>query len=292
MTPDGSRDDASGLGRVFFVGAGPGAADLLTVRAIRTLARADVVLHDALMTDEVLDWAPGAELIPVGKRCDGASAEQGWIDRALVDAARRHAVVVRLKGGDPTVFGRLDEEIDALDAAGVRWEIVPGITAASAAAAQAGHSLTRRGVARRVDVVTPRVGRGEPGHGDGRDDGHDGARDGDWAAGLSPSGTAVLYMAGRIAGRCARTLLARGFPDGTPVVAVRAASWPDAATERTTLAALAAGGLAVDARPVVLLVGQAVGSRPAAEAERRRLAASAAGHAAVAVDAPMAVPVA
>lgn len=288
MTPDGSPGDASGLGPVFFVGAGPGAADLLTVRAIRVLARADVVLHDALMTDEVLDWAPGAELIPVGKRCDGASAEQGWIDRALVDAARRHSVVVRLKGGDPTVFGRLDEEIDALDAAGVRWEIVPGITAASAAAAQAGHSLTRRGVARRVDVVTPRVGRGEPGYGDG----HEGGHEGDWAAGLSPSGTVVLYMAGRIAGQCARTLLARGFPGGTPVVAVRAASWPGAATERTTLTALAAAGLPVDARPVVLLLGQALGSRPAAEVVRRRLAAVAVGQAPVAVDAPVPVPVA
>ncbi|MCA3180287.1 MAG: uroporphyrinogen-III C-methyltransferase [Burkholderiaceae bacterium] len=285
MTTYGSRGEASGLGRVFFVGAGPGAADLLTVRAIRVLGRADVVLHDALMTDEVLDWAPGAELIPVGKRCDGASAEQAWIDRALVDAARRHAVVVRLKGGDPTVFGRLDEEIDALDAAGVRWEIVPGITAASAAAAQAGHSLTRRGIARRVDIVTPRVGRGESGHGDGRDDG-------DWAEDLSPSGTVVLYMAGRIAGQCARTLLARGFPGGTPVVAVRAASWPGAATERTTLTALAAAGLPVDARPVVLLLGQALGSRPAAEVVRRRLAAVAVGQAPVAVDAPVPVPVA
>ncbi len=285
MTTYGSRGEASGLGRVFFVGAGPGAADLLTVRAIRVLGRADVVLHDALMTDEVLDWAPGAELIPVGKRCDGASAEQAWIDRALVDAARRHAVVVRLKGGDPTVFGRLDEEIDALDAAGVRWEIVPGITAASAAAAQAGHSLTRRGIARRVDIVTPRVGRGESGHGDDRDDG-------DWAEDLSPSGTVVLYMAGRIAGQCARTLLARGFPGGTPVVAVRAASWPGAATERTTLAALAAAGLPVDARPVVLLLGQALGSRPAAEVVRRRLAAVAVGQAPVAVDAPVPVPVA
>jgi uroporphyrin-III C-methyltransferase len=285
VTTYGSRGEASGLGRVFFVGAGPGAADLLTVRAIRVLGRADVVLHDALMTDEVLDWAPGAELIPVGKRCDGASAEQAWIDRALVDAARRHAVVVRLKGGDPTVFGRLDEEIDALDAAGVRWEIVPGITAASAAAAQAGHSLTRRGIARRVDIVTPRVGRGESGHGDGRDDG-------DWAEDLSPSGTVVLYMAGRIAGQCARTLLARGFPGGTPVVAVRAASWPGAATERTTLTALAAAGLPVDARPVVLLLGQALGSRPAAEVVRRRLAAVAVGQAPVAVDAPVPVPVA
>lgn len=253
-------------GRVYFVGAGPGAADLLTVRAIRVLARADVVLHDALMTGEVLEWAPGAELIPVGKRCDGASADQGWIDRALVDAARRHAVVVRLKGGDPTVFGRLDEEIDALDAAGVPWEIVPGITAASAAAAQAGHSLTRRGVARRVDVVTPRVGRDAPGHA--------GDPDGGWADGLSPSGTVVLYMAGHIAGRCARTLIAGGFPADTPAVAVRAASWPDAATERTSLAALAAGGLAVDARPVVLLVGRALAPRAGVAAPGRVRAAA------------------
>lgn len=253
-------------GKVFFVGAGPGAADLLTVRAIRVLARADVVLHDALLTDDVLEWAPAADLVPVGKRCDGASAEQAWIDRALVEAAHRHAVVVRLKGGDPTVFGRLDEEIDALDAAGIDWEIVPGITAASAAAAAAGHSLTRRGVARRLDVVTPRIGRGEPGH--------DGDADGGWADGLTPSGTVVLYMAGRVAGRCARTLIERGFPADTPTVAVRAASWPDQSTERATLGGLATAGLGVDARPVVLLIGRAVEDRRARVAARRRLAAA------------------
>ena len=270
-------------GRVWFVGAGPGAADLLTVRAIRVLARADVVLHDALLTDELLDWAPGARRIAVGKRCDGVSAEQAWIDRALVDAAHRHAVVVRLKGGDPTVFGRLDEEIDALEAAGIAWEIVPGITAASAAAATAGHSLTRRGVARQLYVVTPRVGRGERGQADPtghpggppdertdertdeRGAGKDtGKSDGAWADGLTPAGTVVLYMAGRIAGRCARTLLARGFPPELPVVAVRAASWPEQSTERSTLGAVAAGGLAVDDRPVVLLIGRAVEARRAA----------------------------
>lgn len=250
-------------GKVWFVGAGPGAADLLTVRAIRVLARADVVLHDALLTAEVLDWAPAADLIAVGKRCDGASAEQVWIDRALVDAARRHAVVVRLKGGDPTVFGRLDEEIDALEAAGIDWEIVPGITAAGAAAAAAGHSLTRRGVARRLDIVTPRVGRGEPGQGDDTGAG--------WADGLSPSGTVVLYMAGRVAGRCARTLCARGFPSDTPAVAVRAASWAGQSVERTTLGALAAGGLEVDDRPVVLLVGRAMADRRALAAARHRV---------------------
>jgi uroporphyrin-III C-methyltransferase len=250
-------------GKVWFVGAGPGAADLLSVRAIRVLARADVVLHDALLTDEVLDWAPAAHRVPVGKRCDHAGAEQAWIDRALIEAARRHAVVVRLKGGDPTVFGRLDEEIDALETAGVAWEIVPGITAASAAAAAAGHSLTRRGVARRLHLVTPRIGRGEPGH--------DGEADAGWADGLSPTGTVVLYMAGRVAGRCARTLLARGFAPETPALVVRAASWPGQSTERHTLATLAAGGLPVDERPAVLLVGRALEDRRARIAARARL---------------------
>jgi uroporphyrin-III C-methyltransferase len=236
-------DRAAGPGTVWFVGAGPGAADLLTVRAIRVLGRADAVLHDALMTAEVLEWAPAAVRIAVGKRCDRPSAEQALIGQALVDAARRHRVVVRLKGGDPSVFGRLDEEIDALDAAGIPWEIVPGISAASAAAAASGHSLTRRGVARTLHVVTPRLARDDPGTGDAA-----------WAAGLDAGGTVALYMAGRIADRCARTLLARGFAADTPVVAVRAASWPDESVERTSLAALAATGLAVDARPVVLMV--------------------------------------
>lgn len=250
-------------GKVWFVGAGPGAADLLTVRAIRVLARADVVLHDALMTDDVLDWAPAAQRIAVGKRCSTACASQAWIDDTLVEAARRHAVVVRLKGGDPTVFGRLDEEIDALDAHGIDWEIVPGVTAASAAAAAAGHSLTRRGVARRLDVLTPRIGRGEA---------SDPSRHA-WADGLGPQGTVVLYMAGRMAAECAQALLERGFASLTPVVAVRAASWPDQSVERTSLGAMAACGLSVDERPVVLLVGRALATR---EARRLRDAGTAA----------------
>jgi len=245
-------------GTVWFVGAGPGAADLLTVRAIRVLARADLVLHDALMTESLLEWAPAALRIPVGKRCDRVSAEQAWIGRALIDAARRHRVIVRLKGGDPGVFGRLDEEIDALDAAGIPWEIVPGISAAGAAAAAAGHSLTRRGVARRLEIVTPRLARDDPGRADAA-----------WADGLDAGGTVVMYMAGRIADRCARTLLGRGFPVDTPVVAVRAVSWPDESVERTTLGALAATGLAVDERPVVVLVGQALAPRAACALARR-----------------------
>jgi uroporphyrin-III C-methyltransferase len=256
---------ASGAGgKVWFVGAGPGAADLLTVRAIRVLATADVVLHDALVPDEVLEWAPSARLLPVGKRCDRASTAQTFIDRALVEAARRHRVVVRLKGGDPVVFGRLDEEIAALQAAGIEWEVVPGITAASAAAAAAGHSLTLRGEARSVAIVTPRSGDGEPGNDR-------------WADGLERGATVALYMAGRIAGRCAVALLRRGFAPDTPVVTVRSASLPGQSVERATLAELAGAAAAgTDPRPAVLLIGRALagagrtetGPQPAAVAPR------------------------
>ncbi len=238
----------SAPGKVWFVGAGPGAADLLTVRAIRVLAQADIVLHDALMTEALLEWAPAAKHVPVGKRCEGTAMPQANIDRALIDAARTHAVVVRLKGGDPGIFGRLDEEIDALDAAGIPWDIVPGVTSASAAAAAVGHSLTRRGVARAVQIVTPRIGRGEQGGGQ-------------WAQGLDPAATVVLYMAGRMAQACALTLLAHRFAAHTPVVVVHAVSWPQQSIERTDLTRLARDGLAVDERPVVLMVGEALRER-------------------------------
>lgn len=244
-------------GKVWFVGAGPGSADLLTVRAIRLLARADIVLHDALMSDEVLEWAPTARHLAVGKRSGGVLTEQRFIDRTLVESARQHAMVVRLKGGDPTVFARLDEEIEALDAAGIDWEIVPGITAASSAAAAAGHSLTRRGVSRSVQIVTPRRGRGE-------------AQASDWAEGLTPAATVVLYMAGQIAGECAAILISRGFAPETPVVCVHGASWPTQSIDRTTLAALAVAGLAVDERPVALLVGAVVAERERDLAQRAR----------------------
>jgi uroporphyrin-III C-methyltransferase len=244
-------------GKVWFVGAGPGSADLLTVRAVRILSSADIVLHDALMSDEVLEWAPIARHIAVGKRSGGVSTEQRFIDRTLVECARQHAVVVRLKGGDPTVFARLDEEIEALDAAGIDWEIVPGITAASSAAAAAGHSLTRRGVSRSVQIVTPRLGRGE-------------AQASDWAEGLTPAATVVLYMAGQIAGECAAILMSSGFASETPVVCVHGASWPTQSIDRTTLGALAVAGLAVDERPVALLVGAAVAARARDSAQGAR----------------------
>lgn len=246
------RYGASGVGaptgKVWFVGAGPGAADLLTVRAIRVLACADVVLHDALLSDEVLGWARSAQRVSVGKRCGRPSTPQDEIGRLLIAHAQAHAQVVRLKGGDPGVFGRLDEEIEALDAAGIPWEIVPGVTAASTAAAAAGHSLTRREVARHLTIATPRVAR-------------NGQMAAGWADGIDPKGTAVLYMAGGLAAQSAAALLDRGFALATPVVAVHAASWPDEQVSRTTLGALSRNGLSPDPRPVVLMVGQAVAVR-------------------------------
>ena len=148
-------------GTVYLVGAGPGAADLLTLRAANLLARADVVFHDALVHADVLALAPRALKIAVGKRCGRHSTAQRFIDKQLVDAAQRHAIVVRLKGGDPMLFGRAQEEIAALEAARVPYRIVPGITAATAAAAEIGTSLTQRGSVRSFAFVTPRAGTGE-----------------------------------------------------------------------------------------------------------------------------------
>jgi len=135
-------------GKVYLVGAGPGATDLLTLRAASLLEQADVVLYDALVAPQTLALAAHATKIAVGKRSGRYSTAQKFINKRLVDAARQHAVVVRLKGGDPMLFGRAQEEIDALTAAEIEFEVVPGVTAACAASAELGVSLTRRGVAR------------------------------------------------------------------------------------------------------------------------------------------------
>ena len=145
---------SSALGKVYLVGAGPGAADLITVRGAALLAKADVVFHDALVEEAMLAYCPQAEKIAVGKRCGKHSTAQKFINKRLVDAAQKHQVVVRLKGGDPMIFGRADEEITELEEAGIEVEIVPGITAALAAAATLKQSLTLRGVARSVAFST------------------------------------------------------------------------------------------------------------------------------------------
>src|SRR5215831_7455163 len=151
----------SGMGKVYLVGAGPGAPDLLTLRAARLLEAADIVLHDALVHPETLALARRARFIDVGKRYGKVSTEQRFINRALIEAARTHDIVVRLKGGDPMLFGRAQEEIDALEAAGIECEVVPGVTAALAAAATLRTSLTRRGIARTVAQL---IEAGKPAH--------------------------------------------------------------------------------------------------------------------------------
>ena len=142
------------LGKVYLVGAGPGAADLITIRGAKLLAQADIVFHDALIEPEMLDLCPQAIKVAVGKRCGKLSSAQHFINKRLVDAAKQYPTVVRLKGGDPMLFGRADEELQALHNEGITVEVVPGITAALAGAASLQQSLTLRGVSRSVAFVT------------------------------------------------------------------------------------------------------------------------------------------
>lgn len=147
-------NDLNKLGKVYLVGAGPGAADLITVRGANLLAKADIVFHDALVDPAMLDLCSQAIQVPVGKRCGKLSSAQHFINKRLIDAAQKHQVIVRLKGGDPMMFGRADEEIQALKQADIEVEVVPGITAALAGAATIAQSLTLRGVSRSVAFVT------------------------------------------------------------------------------------------------------------------------------------------
>ncbi|GAA5235743.1 uroporphyrinogen-III C-methyltransferase [Verticiella sediminum] len=228
-------------GTVYLVGAGPGAADLLTVRAARLLARADIVLHDALVGPEVLALAAQARRVPVGKRSGRLSSAQSFINKQLVDAAQRHAVVVRLKGGDPMLFGRAQEEIAALAAAGIPVEVVPGISAAFGAAASVGRSLTQRGMSRSLVLLTPAVGKGETGH--------------DWARAALAADTAVLYMAGQQARAIADGLMAVGVPGSRPAVIVESASLPEERILATRVDRLGDTALALGSGPALIMIG-------------------------------------
>ena len=146
--------DANKLGKVHLVGAGPGAADLITVRGANLLAKADIVFHDSLVDPAMLELCPQAIKESVGKRCGKLSSAQHFINKRLIDAAQKYQVIVRLKGGDPMMFGRADEEIQALKMHEIEVEVVPGITAALAGAAALQKSLTLRGVSRSVAFVT------------------------------------------------------------------------------------------------------------------------------------------
>ena len=245
-------------GVVYIVGAGPGAPDLLTLRAAELLARADVVFHDALVHPDTIALAARAEKIAVGKRCGRHSTAQKFINKRLIDAAAQHHVVVRLKGGDPMLFGRAQEEIAALDAAGVRCEVVPGVTAALAATAELGISLTQRGVARSVAFATPRVGEGE--------------QPSDWAKSIAAADAGAIYMGVGEAEAIAAALIAAGKPSSTPVAVVQNASLAEARTVFTTLAAMPRLATQQLSGPAVILIGQqyrarAQGARSSAVAE-------------------------
>jgi uroporphyrin-III C-methyltransferase len=229
-------------GRVYLVGAGPGAPDLVTLRGAEILRRADVVLYDSLVHPGTLAIATRAVKIPVGKRSGRRSTAQKFINKRLIDAARNHAVVVRLKGGDPLLFGRAQEEIDALRHAGIEFEIVPGVTAATAAAAELGVSLTRRGMSRHVAVVTPRAAEGE--------------RSNDWAASVLAADTAVIYMGAGLAQTISAELIKRGKPAATPVALVENASLPERRVLLGTLAELAALARHTGDGPAVVIFGE------------------------------------
>jgi uroporphyrin-III C-methyltransferase len=209
------------MGKAYLVGAGPGAPDLLTVRAVRILERADIVFHDALVHPEVLAIAAHARIVPVGKRSNQISTDQRFINRCLVEAAARYETVVRLKGGDPMMFGRAQEELDALAAHGVDCEVVPGVTAALAAAAELKISLTRRGLSRSVVLSTPRVGTEE--------------RPARWAEAVAKGDTAVLYMGVGEAPVLSDALKHAGLPGDYPVAIVQSASLPSRSRLLTTL---------------------------------------------------------
>ncbi|MBP6814449.1 MAG: uroporphyrinogen-III C-methyltransferase [Burkholderiaceae bacterium] len=242
-------------GRVWLVGAGPGDPELITLKAVRVLGLADVILLDDLANSALLTHAgPRARVIRVGKRGGCRSTPQAFITRLMVREASRGRQVVRLKGGDPSVFGRAAEEIDACRRAGIAFEIVPGITSASAAAAALGTPLTDRDHARGVAFVTGHAKPGGP--------------DPDWAA-LAASGlTLVVYMGLSRAQLIADALLAAGRPPGLPVAIVERASLPGERVIPTTLAGLA-DTLVSQAvlSPAVLVVGEALDVALAAVAE-------------------------
>jgi uroporphyrin-III C-methyltransferase len=231
------------LGKVYLIGAGPGAADLITVRGARLLGQADVVLYDALVTPDMLELCARAEKISVGKRSGQRSTAQDLINEQLVDCARRYKLVVRLKGGDPMLFGRADEELRALEEAGIEVEIVPGITTAVAAAAATRQPLTKRGVARSVAFFTSSTAPDQPDH-----------------AALPETDTMIQYMGGREAAATAERLLALGRRPELPVVVIENCSRPDQRILRLRLADLA-HGLETAHGPVLVMIGEALQRR-------------------------------
>src|SRR5580693_709225 len=232
-------------GEVWLVGAGPGDPELLTLKALKALQGADVVVHDGLVSPAILDLAPAAaRRLSVAKRKSKHSYAQDEINRLLVAFARDGLTVVRLKGGDPFIFGRGGEELEACRAAGVVCHIVPGVTAALAAGAAAGAPLTHRGAAQAVTFVTGHAAAG-------------GEPDLDWVSLARPNQTVVIYMGVSTAAAIAGRLLAAGRAGSTPALIVEDASLPTERRVVTTLAGLADAAAAVTG-PALLIVGEAM----------------------------------
>ena len=227
-------------GTVYLVGAGPGAPDLLTVRAVRLLGEADVVFHDALIHPEVLKLCSKA--IPVGKRSGRHSTAQHFINKRLADAARRYKIVVRLKGGDPMLFGRAHEEIEYLKKNAIQVEIVPGVTAALAASAELGVSLTQRLKARTVVFATPRTAQD--------------AKPSNWEKAVAAADTAALYMAAGDAEYVKSSLIAAGLAPSTPVAIAESVSLENSSVRAGTLAELPRLASATEGGPALLLIGE------------------------------------
>ena len=237
----------AGPGRVALVGAGCGRADLITVRGLRLLQQCRAVVYDDLIDTALLDTVPaGAERIYVGKRSGRHSAPQAEINAALIALAQRGGLTVRLKGGDPYVFGRGGEEALALQRAGIPFEVVPGITAAIAVPAEAGIPVTHRGVSRAVHIITAHT----------QDETPDFSR---WAA-LAADGTLVFLMGLQRLPQIAAGLLAGGLPPATPAAVLSGGNAPHPAAVRASLGEIAAAARAADVEaPAVIVVGDVAG---------------------------------
>ena len=241
----GGRRASARLGEVWLVGAGPGDPELLTIKALKALQGADVVVHDGLVSEAILDLAPAsARRLSVAKRKSRHSYAQDEINRMLVAFAQDGLTVVRLKGGDPFMFGRGGEELEACRAAGVVCHVVPGVTAALAAGASAGAPLTHRGAAQAVTFVTGHAASG-------------GEPDLDWTGLARANQTVVIYMGVSTAAAIAARLMAAGREGSTPALVVEDASLPTERRLVTTLAGLPGAAQGVEG-PALLIVGEAM----------------------------------
>ncbi|MEM7766557.1 MAG: uroporphyrinogen-III C-methyltransferase [Pseudomonadota bacterium] len=263
MRPDFSPTADTGLtdgepghaaqGHVTLVGAGPGDPDLLTIKALKAIEAADVVFHDRLVSPDILALVPAsAAQVPVGKSKGHHSVPQGEIHLRMIAAARAGLAVVRLKGGDPLIFGRGGEELDAVSAAGIRASVVPGISSALGCAASAGIPLTHRDHAQSVTFVTGHAQAG-------------GVPDLDWPALARTNQTVVVFMGVGAAGTIASALIAEGRAAATPVAVIENGTRPDEITVTGTLDQLeiliASAGIK---GPALLIIGEVVATAPAA----------------------------